>query len=209
MSREVNHIHARLALRKPQRESLEILAELLGRLELGKGAALERALAAVREAYPAVTEFEREFPSLCFALATGVGKTRLMGAFIAWLYLTGRSRNFLVLAPNLTIYDKLIADFSPRSPKYVFRGLPEFAGNGAPVVVTGDTWDRAGSVRGRDLFNFDARPYVNVFNISKLNATDNRAGAAKSRTPRVKRLQETLGESYFAYLSGPSTTWWC
>jgi len=28
--------------------------------------------------------FERDFPSLCFALAIGVGKTRLMGAFIAY-----------------------------------------------------------------------------------------------------------------------------
>ena len=31
-------------------------------------------------------DFERDFPSLCFALATGVGKTRLMGAFIAYLH---------------------------------------------------------------------------------------------------------------------------
>ena len=28
-----------------------------------------------------------------------------------------------MLAPNKTIYDKLIGDFSPKTPKYVFRGL--------------------------------------------------------------------------------------
>ena len=28
---------------------------------------------------------------------------------------------------NLTIYDKLIGDFSPNSPKYVFKGIAEFA----------------------------------------------------------------------------------
>ena len=42
-------------------------------------------------------EFERDFPSICFALATGVGKTRLMGAFISYLYMIGKSRNFFVL----------------------------------------------------------------------------------------------------------------
>jgi type III restriction enzyme len=40
------------------------------------------ALATVQKIYSSITDFERGFPSLCFALATGVGKTRLMGAFI-------------------------------------------------------------------------------------------------------------------------------
>ena len=44
-------------------------------------------VAAIRAEFPGVTDFEREFPSLCFALATGVGKTRLMGAFVSYLYL--------------------------------------------------------------------------------------------------------------------------
>ena len=44
-----------------------------------------RRLQAIQSAFPSVTDFERDFPSLCFALATGVGKTRLMGAFIAYL----------------------------------------------------------------------------------------------------------------------------
>ena len=67
------------------------------------------------------------FPSLCFALATGVGKTRLMGAFISYLHLAHGINNFFVLAPNLTIYNKLIADFTPNTPKYVFKGIAEFA----------------------------------------------------------------------------------
>ncbi|RDE48818.1 MAG: hypothetical protein DVS81_20060 [Candidatus Accumulibacter meliphilus] len=36
-------------------------------------------LEAIRSEFPSLTNFERDFPSLCFALATGVGKTRLMG----------------------------------------------------------------------------------------------------------------------------------
>jgi hypothetical protein len=40
-------------------------------------------LSTLKAEFPTLEDFEREFPSLCFALATGVGKTRLMGAFIA------------------------------------------------------------------------------------------------------------------------------
>ena len=47
-----------------------------------------------------MTDFEREFPSLCFALATGVGETRLMGAFISYLHLTHGINNFFVLRLN-------------------------------------------------------------------------------------------------------------
>jgi hypothetical protein len=67
-------------------------------------------------------DFEREFPSLCFALATGVGKTRLMGAFIAYLHLAHGINNFFVLAPNLTIYNKLIADFTPQHAQVRVQG---------------------------------------------------------------------------------------
>lgn len=38
--------------------------------------------------------------SLTFALATGVGKTRLMGAFIAYLYTQHGIKNFFVVAPE-------------------------------------------------------------------------------------------------------------
>ena len=81
----------------------------------------------IRSEFASVTDFERDFPSLCFALATGVGKTRLMGAFIAYLHLAHGINNFFVLAPNLTIYNKLITDFTPNTPKYVFKGIAEFA----------------------------------------------------------------------------------
>ncbi len=61
------------------------------------------ALEAIKAEFPTVTDCEREFPSICFALATGVGKTRLMGAFVTYLHLAHGARNFFVLAPNLTI----------------------------------------------------------------------------------------------------------
>ncbi len=188
MNRIAQSIKNRLSLRPPQEESLNILAGLSGKLSLKKNADLEKELALVKEKYPICTDFERDFPAMCFALATGVGKTRLMGAFVAYLYLTKGIRNFFVLAPNLTIYNKLIDDFSISThPKYVFQGIGEFVHN-QPVIITGDNYINT------KLFASDV--HINVFNISKLNA-ETRGGNA----PRIKRLSEFLGESYFNYLS--------
>jgi len=198
IDRIVRTISQRLSLRKPQADSLEILADVLGRVGLSKGGDTAAALEAIHDAYPSVEAFERDFPSLCFALATGVGKTRLMGAFIAYLYLTGKSRHFFVLAPNKTIYEKLIADFSPESPKYVFKGIAEFAAN-PPLIVTGDNYESGVGVRfegGRSADLFGSDVHINIFNVDKINKEESPRGK-----PRMKRLQETIGESYYAYLS--------
>jgi len=106
MHRQVNAIAGRLSLRAPQRRSLEMLDRITELASLKNGDDPAVALEAIKAEWPAVTDFEREFPSICFALATGVGKTRLMGAFVAYLHLAHGARNFFVLAPNLTIYSK-------------------------------------------------------------------------------------------------------
>ena len=192
-ARHVDAIANRLSLRAPQRDSLAILARVCELIELEKAPDLSEALAAVRAEFPEVTNFDRDFPSLCFALATGVGKTRLMGAFIAWLHRAKSIRNFFVLAPNLTIYEKLIRDFTPNTPKYVFTGLAEFATE-PPEIITGDNYEQGRGVRKGQLFG--AGVHINVFNISKINA-EVRGGSA----PRIKRLAEYIGQSYFEYLA--------
>lgn len=73
----------------------EMLAHIRG--DLSDTAAI---LSTLKGQFATLEDFEREFPSLCFALATGVGKTRLMGAFIAYLYLAYGINNFFVLAPR-------------------------------------------------------------------------------------------------------------
>ena len=182
-------IGQRLSLRKPQELSLDILSDVLGMMDFGKITDVEALLGDIAAKYPSVESFEREFPSLCFALATGVGKTRLMGAMIAYLFQTRRSRNFFVLAPNTTIYNKLIEDFSQQSsPKYVFRGIAEFAQK-PPVIVTGDTWEEGRGVRGSDLFD---DTIINIFNVDKIN----------KQAGRIKGFKETIGDSYFDYLAG-------
>src|ERR1035437_2671516 len=191
MNRHVNAIAGRLSLRPPQRQSLEILDRITEIVPPRKGADLEAALEAIRSEFPSVSDFEREFPSLCFALATGVGKTRLMGAFVSYLHLAHGLNNFFVLAPNLTIYNKLIADFTQNTAKYVFKGISEFA-VAPPVLTTADNYERQ-IASGGQLFPTT----INIFNISKINS-EVRGG----RTPRIRSFREEIGESYFDYLAG-------
>lgn len=193
MNTKAQAIKNRLSLRKPQSDSLEIIEKLADILELKKGVDPIVELAKVKGLYPTCSDFERDFPSVCFSLATGVGKTRLMGAFISYLYVAKGIKNYFVLAPNLTIYNKLIDDLSnPQSSKYVFRGISEFAIT-PPRIITGDNYAEAGT--RTDLYGKEA-VHINVFNISKINS-EVRGG----REPRIKRLSEYLGESYFNYLS--------
>jgi len=138
--RLVNTIAGRMSLRNPLRESLERLDRVMDLCEIGKGGDSKDILTAINREYPTVSDFERDFPSLCFAIATGVGKTRLMGAFISYLHLAKGVNHFFVLAPNLTIYNKLITDFTPNTPKYVFKGIAEFAQE-PPIIVTGDNYE--------------------------------------------------------------------
>ena len=192
----VRSIVGRLSLREPQAESLRKLAAALEAVPALRDhrARSPQELTAMVEAlqaqFPKLSDFERDFPSLCFALATGVGKTRLMGAFISYLHAAYGHKHFFVLAPNLTIYNKLIRDFTPNTPKYVFKGIAEFATT-PPELVDGDNYEQRGA---RSLLGGIE---INIFNISKIN-TEVRGG----RSPRIKRLSEYLGQSYFDYLAG-------
>lgn len=192
MNRHVNSIAGRLSLRSPQRESLEVLARICEIAPPTKDADRTSALAAIQSEFAGVTDFEREFPSICFALATGVGKTRLMGAFISYLFIAHNIRNFFVLAPNLTIYNKLITDFSNRThPKYVFQGIQDFAIN-PPSIINGDNYES----QARTLFDRPEDCKINIFNISKISS-EVRGG----KQLKMRRLSEYIGQSYFEYLS--------
>ena len=196
-NRTQHYIKGRLSLRTPQAESLDKLIQALSVAPdmLDHDRDVNAILETLKSQFSTLEDFEREFPSLCFALATGVGKTRLMGAFISYLHLQHGINNFFVLAPNLTIYNKLISDFTPNTPKYVFKGIAEFAQQ-PPIIITGDNYDQSGAVVNQGLLldlSQDVR--INIFNISKINS-EVRGG----KEPRIKRMHEVLGDSYFNYL---------
>ena len=103
-----NYISGVMSLRKPQQKSLEILHEIFNKIKPNKNTDLNLALSEINKMYPTCSDFQRNFLSLSFVLATGVGKTRLMGAFIAYLYTQHNIKNFFIVAPNTTIYNKQI-----------------------------------------------------------------------------------------------------
>jgi type III restriction enzyme len=199
-ARVQNAVTGRLSLRPPQAESLSKLVRALEAAPslLGHEQDVAAIISTLKAEFPTLEDFEREFPSLCFALATGVGKTRLMGAFIAYLHLAHGINNFFVLAPNLTIYNKLIADFTRNTPKYVFKGIAEFAQQ-PPLIITGDNYDQTGAVVADQATGFAHDVRINIFNISKINS-EVRGG----KEPRIKRMKEVLGDSYFNHLANLS-----
>ena len=179
----LNYIKNRLSLRKPQAISLDILDDLIDNIlsDIDNTQKIKY----IKSKYKWFTDFDRDFPSLCFALATGVGKTRLMGAFVAYLYMTKNIKNFMIIAPNITIYNKLKKDFTDEgSEKYVFKGLREFVQN-PPKIVTGENYKQQGK---ETLWDSDIT--INIFNIDKINKDEQ----------SIKSLSEYLGQSYYDFL---------
>lgn len=182
-----DYISGVMSLRKPQEKSLKILDEVMTSLNIKKGMNLKVALGGVNAMFPTCSDFERDFMSLTFALATGVGKTRLMGAFIAYLYTNHNIKNFFVVAPGTTVYDKLKKDLSdPSNPKYVFKGLGCF--NKLPTVITDDDY----MTKPTSLYESDIRIFV--FNIDKFN----------KESTKMKKINEMIGNSFYDYLSNLS-----
>ena len=179
-----DYISGVMSLRKPQTSSLRILEEIVTSVNLRKGMNLKAALGSVHAMYPTCSDFEREFMSLTFTLATGVGKTRLMGAFIAYLYTQHNIKNFFVVAPNTTIYDKRKKDLNNNnSPKYVFCGLGCF-----PVllqIITDDDY------RDKSISLYDSDIHIFIYNIDKFN----------KESANMRKVNELLGDSFYRYLS--------
>ncbi len=179
-----DYISGVMSLRKPQTHSLKILEEIVNNVTLRKDMNLKAALGAVHAMYPTCSDFERDFISLTFALATGVGKTRLMGAFIAYLYTQHEIKNFFVVAPNTTIYDKLKKDLCDSgSPKYVFKGLGCF--RTLPQIITDDDY------REKTISLFESDIHIYIYNIDKFNKED----------AHMKKVNEVIGDSFYQFLS--------
>ena len=178
------YISGVLSLRKPQNESLKILDNIVKSVNLNKNADINSNLSIVNSLYPICTSFERDFMSLTFALATGVGKTRLMGAFIAYLYTQHNIRNFFVVAPGTTVYEKLKQDLgNPANPKYVFKGLGCFSST--PYIIADDDYrDKSIKLDVNDINIF-------VFNIDKFNKEES----------KMRSINEYLGQSFYDELA--------
>lgn len=196
MNTVIRQINQRMSLRKPQQLALDALHKIVEKLTLKLDVDLKECLMMAQEAFPDLSDFEREFPNVCLTLATGVGKTRLMGAIISYLILTKGIRNFFILAPNNTITEKLVREFSkPSDPKYIFKGMGELISS-PPKIITADNYEQGFGVRNawaqqQDFLKGD-EIHINIFNIARIH----------SQT-RMKRPSETIRNclSYFDYLA--------
>ncbi len=185
---DIDYIEKIMSLRAPQKRSVKILDDILSEIDLNKLNDLNKSGEQIHDMYNVFKNFEHNFMSLAFALATGVGKTRLMGAFMTYLYTNKGVRNFFVVAPNLTIYNKLKNDLgnpSSLNSKYVFRGVGCFENNTPNVWIDDDYRNRpARSTIDNDSIN------IYIFNVAKFNSEDN----------KINGLNEYIGQSFFDYL---------
>ncbi len=129
-----------------QREAIETLVYLYEVRRL-------RRMSALAGAYNdriAVRPAEDRFARYVFKMATGSGKTKVMGLAVVWSYFnalhhpeTGLPKNFLVIAPNVIVYERLVDEFGNGR---IFRAdpliPPEWSGEWQFSVVLRDDASR-------------------------------------------------------------------
>lgn len=91
-------------------------------------------------------------------MATGSGKTLLMGALILYLHMYERFKDFLIITPTSEIYKKTINNFDMMSNKCVFSNSMIHKYN----VITGDNFTDKSSNYDEDM-DFT----IHIFNIQK------------------------------------------
>lgn len=191
MSGMVSKIKYAMSLRTPQEEALSYLDAISTHCDYKRDdkETVEAAASKYSENNRKVrTKFD--FPSFCYAMATGIGKTRLMGACIYYLYKTKGYKHFFILAPGNTIYDKLRKESNPAHPKYIFKGLE--AEMGRPRVWDGETYDQYPVRYEQGSLFVDQMSEIQlfIFNIGKIfnGKTDTQFNFHK--------FKETLGASF-------------
>ena len=193
MSNIVNQIGYAMSLREPQKEALQYLDAISSNCDYQRNTLAEVeavATANCEDKHTIKVDDNFKFPSFCFDMATGIGKTRLMGAAIYYLYKTKGYKHFFILAPGNTIYDKLRKEANPAHPKYIFKGLE--AEMGRPKVYDGENYVRypARFVQGEIEIEKTSEIQLFIFNIGKI------FNSKTDTTFRFHKYQETLGSSF-------------
>lgn len=113
-------IKSTMRLRQPQEGALDNFFDVIGDTD--------RTLAEITQK-ELVTMFKIKYPNwhceddrveFTYHLATGVGKTRLIGATMAYLCLTGMTRNFLIISPRTEIIKKFYKVCQLGAEDYIF-----------------------------------------------------------------------------------------
>lgn len=182
-----------MSLREPQKEALAYLDAISTNCDYQNDTLqtiLQAATSNCEDKHNLEIDKEFNFPSFCFDMATGIGKTRLMGAAIYYLYKTKGYKHFFILAPGNTIYDKLRKESNPAHPKYIFKGLETEMGR--PKVYDGENYTSypVRYVQGELEIEKTSEIQLFIFNIGKI------FNSKTDTTFRFHKYQETLGASF-------------
>jgi hypothetical protein len=182
----VEQIIQQMRLREPQADSLIKFSQMVSAIDIKntEQARIKRLLEA------GTLRFSDDYARLTFALATGVGKTRLMGAITAYLFLENKSRHFVFLAPSSTILKKMKDEAVNTHKKYIFQGL---AGFPLPEVIHADNIE----TYQPEQMKFTVSPTLFILSPGQIRA---RSGSEVER--RLRREGEGFGVSFVDYLAG-------
>lgn len=188
-----------MSLRTPQEEALSYLDAISQQCDYQKDSKedIEKTATEYCEKQKKIKVSDKfDFPSFCYAMATGIGKTRLMGACIYYLYRTKGYKHFFILAPGNTIYEKLRKESNPGHSKYIFKGLE--AEMGRPKVYDGENYTSYPTLYDQMTLDTTKASEIQlfIFNISKI---------FNSRTDtqfNFHKFKENLGMSFADVLSG-------
>ena len=177
-------------LRYYQMEALYVLDYLLGLADSNK---------AKKGLLETVTKDSPRIPFMGFEMATGSGKTMLMGAACYYLFRKFGINNFLIIAPSsIDIYQKTIRNFQKGTFETIWSESTDFDFN----LITGDDYQTP------SMF-FDPGKEVNVFifNIDKFgaNATNStkrwEASVWKDAAGNTISIQDFLKEKHLAIIT--------
>ena len=135
-------------------------------------------------------------------LATGVGKTYLMAAFVEYLRRQGAG-NVVIVTPGKTVQAKTVQNFTPGSPRYI-------TGSAVPpeVVTPQDysAWVARQNGPARLAFGREVPMLAFIFNIQQLIAPksedgDTHGGTQDAMRRKPRRFDENAGV-LFDYLKG-------
>lgn len=163
----IQELSSRFNLRNPNREALTTLVQ---RLDVGEYTPLSQ---------------------LMLDLATGVGKTFVMAAFIEYLNRQGH-RNVMVVTPNTVVQDKTVRDFSHGSERYI-DGF-----HTPPILVTPDNAQGFAIAEStRSVFATGEASMLYVFNVQQLfppkDSGKSQATGQEAQRRKTWRWQEEYG----------------
>lgn len=128
------------------------------------------------------------------SIATGVGKTYLMAAFVEYLRRQGVG-NIVIVTPGKTVQSKTIKNFTPGSPRYIAGWTVP------PEVVTPQdysAWSTRQNGSSRLDFGREVPPLTFIFNIQQLISPKNADGDTNDGTQdaarrKPRRFDENAG----------------